>query len=464
MSGQFGDCSKRSFRAVDTVDEEEEEFKLELEAVMETTGRLKQRSGKWIPEEDEYCNRLVEEFTEGLIPLQEGVTLRSVLSRFLRCDPMRISKRFTGSNSIGKRVYKRDMDAVANLKPGYLANTRRELAALEQVYLSAGSMGVYPSDSAPLAIKGARRDSREGLRRGRFGEGGGGGGGDDDSKPSLQLKAEGYETKSHQAPGVRRLGLGQTPLTKRPRSGSRGGNEDGEYEHDIHTQNMRRSGYTVSGIAHAVYNTYNNNDDENHLSALERLATLPISASFGGQHRRRSNSYDTTATFSALEQSWPSMANLVGVAAQAAQREQRLYGGHSNCHINSDKGEGSTDEEAGSNLDKNSETRGSGRGGGGNNDKRPRGEDDPVEAIQRKPFSKQLSTVSSPAPDSDSFPKSPSASASVSLSASTSTHSLDNSSTGAASDDAAAAVVDPSPPKQHIECRMPHSVSVQNFW
>ena len=476
MSGKVGEGIKRSQR-VDAVDEEEEEFKRELEAVMVTTGRLKQRSGKWIPEEEEYCNRLVEEFTEGLIPLQEGVTLRSVLSRFLRCDPMRISKRFTGSNSIGKRVYKRDMDAVANLKPGYLANTRRELAALEQVYLSAGSMGVYPSDTAPPAIKGAQRDSREGLRRGRFGGGGGGG----DSKPTSQLKAEGYETAmSRQAQahasgagaGVRRLG---TRVATHTRSGSRG-NEDGEYEHDIHTQTTRRCGYTASGIAHAAYNTYNNNcnsnnnsnnDDESHLSALERLATLPISASFG--HRRRSNSNDTT--FSALEQSWPSMANLVDVAAQAAQREQRLNC-HSHGHGHGDKGgrEGSTDEEASSNLDQNSdETLG---GGGGGGKKRPRGEES-VEAFQRKPFSKQQNTAavssqaSRQAPDSSPKSKSSSSSSSASMSASSSKHSLDNSS-GTTSDAGAGAgagaVSGQSPPKPHVECIMPHSVSVQNFW
>lgn len=39
-----------------------------------------------------------------MLPLTDGTTLRTFLSKLLNCDPMRISKKFVGSNCIGKQV------------------------------------------------------------------------------------------------------------------------------------------------------------------------------------------------------------------------------------------------------------------------------------------------------------------------------------------------------------------------
>lgn len=63
------------------------------------------RKGKWTDEEERYTKRLVSAFNQGLLPLQVGTTLRCFLSDKLNCDPMRISKKFAGSSSIGKQVY-----------------------------------------------------------------------------------------------------------------------------------------------------------------------------------------------------------------------------------------------------------------------------------------------------------------------------------------------------------------------
>ena len=60
------------------------------------------RKGKWTAEESAYCDRLIEEFKNGKLPLAEGTTLRAFLSRLLQCDPMRISKKYTGDQCIGK--------------------------------------------------------------------------------------------------------------------------------------------------------------------------------------------------------------------------------------------------------------------------------------------------------------------------------------------------------------------------
>lgn len=66
---------------------------------------MKLRRGKWTPEEEEYANRLIEEFENGTVTgCENGCTLRAFLSRKLHCAPMRISKKFAGK-SIGKHVF-----------------------------------------------------------------------------------------------------------------------------------------------------------------------------------------------------------------------------------------------------------------------------------------------------------------------------------------------------------------------
>jgi hypothetical protein len=60
------------------------------------------RRGKWTMAEEAYVMRLIEEFRAGTLPIANGITLRTFLSKLLKCDPMRISKKFVGINSIGK--------------------------------------------------------------------------------------------------------------------------------------------------------------------------------------------------------------------------------------------------------------------------------------------------------------------------------------------------------------------------
>lgn len=63
-----------------------------------TKKRAPLRRGKWTPEEEAYASRLIQEFKAGLLPLTDGTTLRTFLSKLLNCDPMRISKVRTHNN------------------------------------------------------------------------------------------------------------------------------------------------------------------------------------------------------------------------------------------------------------------------------------------------------------------------------------------------------------------------------
>ena len=63
------------------------------------------RRGKWTPEEEAYVTSVITDFNAGVLRAPPGTTLRTYLSEKLNCDPMRITKKFTGELAIGKRVF-----------------------------------------------------------------------------------------------------------------------------------------------------------------------------------------------------------------------------------------------------------------------------------------------------------------------------------------------------------------------
>lgn len=86
------------------------------------------RRGKWTPEEEAYANRLIQEFKAGLLPLTDGTTLRTFLSKLLNCDPMRISKKFVGNNCIGKQVFRRRTAEINKLTSEQIQSSQHELS------------------------------------------------------------------------------------------------------------------------------------------------------------------------------------------------------------------------------------------------------------------------------------------------------------------------------------------------
>lgn len=93
------------------------------------------RRGKWTVEEEAYANRLIHEFKLGLLPLTDGTTLRTFLSKLLNCDPMRISKKFVGQNCIGKQVFRRRQADLEKLTPAQIQKSRNDLVELERCFL-----------------------------------------------------------------------------------------------------------------------------------------------------------------------------------------------------------------------------------------------------------------------------------------------------------------------------------------
>lgn len=59
-------------------------------------------------EEERFANKVIEYFNAGTLKLDDndrGITLRAYLAHKLGCDPMRITKKYTGASCLGKRVY-----------------------------------------------------------------------------------------------------------------------------------------------------------------------------------------------------------------------------------------------------------------------------------------------------------------------------------------------------------------------
>lgn len=64
---------------------------------------------------------------------ERGITLRAYLSQKLGCDPMRITKKYTGASCLGKRVYHAYKQSG---KMEDIAKAMRELSALEDDFRS----------------------------------------------------------------------------------------------------------------------------------------------------------------------------------------------------------------------------------------------------------------------------------------------------------------------------------------
>jgi len=88
------------------------------------------RRGKWTPEEESYAIAVIRDFNNGCLDCAAGTSLRNYLSAELNCDPMRLSKKFTGDASIGKKVF----HPAARDDPKMLMKFEKCQAKIEHLY------------------------------------------------------------------------------------------------------------------------------------------------------------------------------------------------------------------------------------------------------------------------------------------------------------------------------------------
>jgi hypothetical protein len=106
-------------------------------------GKSLLRRGKWTVEEEAYVARVIQDFNSGFLDAPAGTTLRTYLSEKLQCDPMRITKKFTGDACIGKRVF----------HPAVRSPSNASAIDKAQVCLSACA-GVSPFIVGPFSFSG----------------------------------------------------------------------------------------------------------------------------------------------------------------------------------------------------------------------------------------------------------------------------------------------------------------------
>ncbi|CAJ1946845.1 unnamed protein product [Cylindrotheca closterium] len=107
--------------------EKEEKEKGEKDSKEE---KSKLRKGKWTVEEEQYTAHIIKCFNDGLLTLPEGSTLRGYLADRLNCNPMRITKKFTGACGLTRRVY--HLHDRRNASPAEVERAKAELNHLEQ--------------------------------------------------------------------------------------------------------------------------------------------------------------------------------------------------------------------------------------------------------------------------------------------------------------------------------------------
>ena len=97
---------------------------------------LRANNESWSAEEVAYANRLIDEFKLGLLPLSDGTTLRTFLSRLLNSDLNRINGRFDGAgDGIAGLVFRRRQADMDRRTPEDVERRSRELAGLERRFL-----------------------------------------------------------------------------------------------------------------------------------------------------------------------------------------------------------------------------------------------------------------------------------------------------------------------------------------
>ena len=116
------------------------------------------RTRKWTPEEEMYTQRLIQEFQDGLLPLPDGMRLRTFLSNVLDCHPLRINKKFFGTDCLVSQKFKMQIDVLNNLAPELIQQTRAEISELERRFLK--QLENHTKLSVPLKDNDGNRNNK----------------------------------------------------------------------------------------------------------------------------------------------------------------------------------------------------------------------------------------------------------------------------------------------------------------
>jgi len=111
----------------------------------------KLRRGKWTASEEAYTVLLIDCFDKGIADCENGMTLRTYLSRKLHCSPMRISKKYAGKG-IGKKVFLSRLhgDSGGTQCSSTILQAIARLQAAEELFLSSSFPNAAAAAAAPM--------------------------------------------------------------------------------------------------------------------------------------------------------------------------------------------------------------------------------------------------------------------------------------------------------------------------
>jgi hypothetical protein len=113
------------------------------------------RKGKWTVEEEKYASTIIAHFERNLLPIsaQKESTIRLYLGKELHCDPMRISKKFVGINSVGKHFFCWKHEDGQHQTAEALDTAKTEREALRQAFVESVEKEVFAASKRPKRIR-----------------------------------------------------------------------------------------------------------------------------------------------------------------------------------------------------------------------------------------------------------------------------------------------------------------------
>lgn len=113
------------------------------------------RKGKWTDEEEKYAAMIISHFESNLLPLceQRESTIRLYLGKQLHCDPMRISKKFAGNNSVGKHFFCKKLENGMTQADEALENARAVRKKMRLAFIESVEKEFEAASKRPKRIR-----------------------------------------------------------------------------------------------------------------------------------------------------------------------------------------------------------------------------------------------------------------------------------------------------------------------
>jgi hypothetical protein len=118
------------------------------------------RKGMWTPEEEAHARELIRAFQAGLLDIKDGLSLRSFLNEKLKCNPMRVSKKFF----LGKQFFSPSIRPMSGCTAVEIEANLKQMATglvtLEERFLSSAREQQKAAAKPPAECSSSKRQKR----------------------------------------------------------------------------------------------------------------------------------------------------------------------------------------------------------------------------------------------------------------------------------------------------------------